>query len=136
MRCYQPRRDTALRRRPRAWTAILVAVFAIGVIPVQSHGTVSNPCQKMLYKAAAKYSSCELKAVARLFGGLDDVEIESALSKCRVSYGGQWSRVQARCGGDTQPRFLAVNGTVTDNLTGLQWEQKTADNVDSTYFWS
>ena len=56
-------------------------------------------------------------------------EDEAAL-KCRTTYFAKWAQLQKIKGSScTATRFVANgNGTVTDNLTGLQWEQK--DNLD------
>src|SRR5512147_610150 len=102
-------------------------------------------CQKSRYDAAAKYAQCEDKALAQLFATNDLVKLQPALSKCRVKYTDIWLKLQKKALGtgstcDT-PRFVDTgDGTVTDNLTGLEWEKKT-DNVtvhdkDNTYEWS
>lgn len=110
--------------------------------------TPEQQCQKGRYDAAAKYLQCELKVVGKYAACLGDCPFAfpmmAALSKCRSKYSMTWPKLQAKATGSgsscDQARFSVGGGTVTDNLTGLQWEQKTDDgsvhDKDNLYKWS
>jgi hypothetical protein len=109
--------------------------------------TPEQKCQKGRYQAAAKYDTCQRKLFAQFFGGdeLYDPKFQTALSKCRVTYTATWATLQKAASGTgatcDAPRFVVNgDGTVTDHLTGLQWEQKTDDSTvhdrDNPYEWS
>jgi hypothetical protein len=110
--------------------------------------TAEEQCQKGRFDAAAKYAQCELKVIAKFFSsGLitdDGLDFQRALSKCRIKYTGTWAKLQAKASGTSsrcdQVRFAVTGGTVTDNLTGLQWERKTDDasvhDKDNYYSWT
>jgi hypothetical protein len=106
--------------------------------------TPEQACQNGRYAAAAKYGACEQKVTGKLLAGGDFAKFEEALSKCRVKYTGTWAKLQAKASGTgatcDAARFAVSGGTVTDNLTGLQWEQKTDDasvhDKDNLYTWS
>ena len=115
---------------------LLVAVAAHAATPEQS-------CQKGRYDAAAKYVGCNLKAHGKAIaaGDLSD-PYNAALAKCALKYAATWAKLAARATGTGStcdaPRFVVdPNGTVTDNLTALQWERKTDDATihdrDDTY---
>ena len=128
------------RSLPRLALATLVA----GALLVGA--SAAHACQKDLYDAAAKYAQCDLRAFGKLFvgGGGDIDKVEKLLSKCRVKYTQTWVKLQAKWSGTGSTcdaaRFAVGGGTVTDNLTGLQWEQKTDDatihDKDDVYSWS
>jgi hypothetical protein len=78
-----------------------------------------SKCQAARATAASKYASCQQKAAKRFS--------EKAFSKCRVTYTGTWAKLQKKAlvGSSCIGARFADNGaTVTDNLTGLQWEKK------------
>ncbi len=127
------------------------AVFTMSVAAVLlSHVAFAAPdpeeaCQRGRYAAAAKYSACEQQATSKLAAAGDWAGYFVATSKCHVRYAGTWAKRQARAAGNgticDNPRFgVNGNGTVTDRLTGLQWEQKTNDgsihDKDDLYAWS
>ena len=98
-------------------------------------------CQTGRANAAANYASCALKAVASIdFQKLrapNDGQVipgyNEAMGRCRRRYAATWRtvRAQAKGTGSTcdNPRFMdGGDGTVTDRLTGLQWEKK--DDLD------
>src|ERR1051325_2383439 len=134
--------------RPR--TAILAVAGLCLIVAQRAHAAPPNPervCQKARHDAAAKYTQCELKAIAIAFDLNDEsytVDYQKPLAKCRITYAGTWAKLQKKASGTgtscDQPRFVVVNGTVKDNLTGLQWEQKTDDGTvhdkDNGYAWS
>ena len=129
--------DRALRDRHRG---ALAARECGGGAP-ESRGEVPDG----RYTAASKYAACEQKAFAKYFGGKDFDQ--KAVSKCRVKYTDVWAKLRAAaqkaptvetCDAD---RFVDNgDGTVTDNLTGLQWERKTDDasvhDKDNSYTWT
>jgi hypothetical protein len=117
-------------------TLVIAAVGSIGI----AHATKppEERCQAARYRAAGAYAACIQRAAAKfetaLFSGLDQ-KFYDATAKCRIRYAKAWSRLQAKVGlaGTTcsAARFVDNgDGTVTDNLTALQWEKKT--NPDST----
>jgi hypothetical protein len=116
--------------------ALLLAYTAhAGLAPEQA-------CQKGLYDAAAKYAQCHQKVIGKLFAFLIN-DSPGPLSKCRVKYAATWTKLQAKASGTgstcDQGRFSVSAGTVTDYLTGLQWERKTDDasvhDKDNQYSW-
>jgi len=108
--------------------------------------TPEGQCLHGRYAAAAKYDRCEQNAVGKLFAGSEQelVKFWKALGKCRTKYVAVWEKLRAQAAGTGStcdaPRFAVANGTVTDNLTNLQWEQKADDdtvhNVGDTHTWN
>lgn len=119
----------AARSVPRLTLATLVA----GALLV---GASAAHASQGIYDLAGTYARCEFKAIGRFFSGRSDTEqVQRLLSKCRIKYASGWMKLT------TDPRFVDNgDGTVTDELTGLQWEQKTDDasvhDKDNTYTWS
>lgn len=115
-----------------------------------SHVALAAPdpeeaCQQGRYAAAARYSACEQKATSVLASAGDWPLYFVATSKCHVKYARTWAKLQAKAAGNgtvcNNPRFgINGDGTVTDRLTGLQWEQKTDDGSihdrNDLYAWS
>lgn len=111
-------------------------------------GATSTPwqdCQKGRYAAAAKYAQCDHQATSKYLGGTLGPPLSEVVSRCRLKYAKTWAKLQAKAAGSGTPcdgpRFVDNgNGTVTDGLTGLQWEQKTDDgsvhDTDNFYTWS
>ena len=95
--------------------------------------TPEDKCQASRFEAAGKYAACQQNAQAALETTGNSTQFDTAVSKCRVNYTATWAKLQAKfpttsCGA---ARFVNNgNGTVTDNLTGLQWEKK--GNLDGT----
>lgn len=138
-------------------TRLLVGLALIALVttsaPLIQIGTAhaANPestCQRGRYVALAKYLMCHQDALGRHFGGVRCFSaegFEKKISKCRVLYTAAWAKLQATTSGTgatcDHPRFQDNgNGTVTDRLTGLQWEQKTNDasvhDAGNIYTWS
>ena len=157
------RTDTDTRRtwRPhqarRPLSALAVAALLASVSAAQAAADPEQKCQKGRYDAAAKYNQCQQKVMGKFFAGsyMDYFagsypdytgKFLPALSKCRVKYTDTWATLQAKATGtgvtcDNDRYDDNGDGTVTDRLTGLQWEQKTDDNVtvhdkDNLYSWS
>ena len=119
------------------------AVLLVGAGTAHAKQTAEQTCQKERYEAAAKYAACFLKAMGALWGG-EWEKFTEAIAKCTVKYAAAWPKLQKKATGTGAAcegaRFVDNgNGTVTDNLTGLQWEQKTDDatvhDKDNTYSW-
>ena len=130
--------------RNRHWATIVTmgAALIIGVLSL--HATAASACQEARYRAAAKYAACDLKSFGRIYGHADVDKVPRLLTRCRSTYSATWLKLHAKypstapCNG---PRFIVNgDGTVTDDLTALQWEQKTDDgsihDKDDTYTWS
>jgi hypothetical protein len=145
-----------VRKHPTVVTRLLVGVARIvlvaGVLLIQVSAVhaadAETTCQKGRYVAAARYAACHQKALAKHFGGVKCFTgegFEEKISKCRVLYTAAWAKLQAATSGtgatcDNARFHDNGDGTVTDRLTGLQWEQKTNDGSvhdgDNIYTWS
>lgn len=138
-------------RAARAFTSRVLAVLVVGAVMFATHPghaatTPEQTCEKSRYTAAAKYHACEEKAVGAYRGGLDFSKFLTTISKCHVKYTATWAKLQKKASGtgatcDDVRYDTTVTGTVTDRLTGLQWEQKTDDGVtahdkDNQYSWA
>jgi hypothetical protein len=132
---------------PRLILATLVAgALLVPARATQAAGTPEQTCQKGRYSVGAQYSACQQKVLAKFFTGDDSQKdydkLAAAASKCRVKYTDAWPKLQAKAPGSTcdGPRFTDNGTTVTDHLTGLQWEKKTDDTTihdkDNPYSWS
>jgi hypothetical protein len=90
-------------------------------------------CDDGRAKAAGKYARCIQREMANAYiGKLPAVQF----GKCVTKYGATYARLP--CAG---ARYVDNgDGTVTDNLTALMWEQKTDDatvhDKDNVYSWS
>lgn len=92
-----------------------------------AHANDEATCLSGRAKAKGKYEQCVDKWLSSVYRGADFNDI-SKLAKCRVKYNGTWSKLQKLTSSATcfnKPRFVDnLDGTVTDNLTGLTWEQQ------------
>ncbi len=136
----------------RLFTRLTLAALATGALLLHVSGVqaadAESTCQKGRYTAAAKYAGCHQKALGRHFAGFKCfrfVGLQGQLSRCRVDYTNTWVKLQSRANGTgatcDNPRFQDnSDGTLTDRLTGLQWEQKTDDDsvhdMDNVYTWT
>jgi len=118
------------------------AVFALGAVLIGASAAGAQ-CQASRYHAADRYTACRHHASIRFPNNVDDYG--RAIEKCTAHYLAAWPKIQAKVAGTTNPcngpRFVDnADGTVTDNLTALQWEQKTEDggihDKDNLYTWS
>ena len=145
-----------VRKRPTIVTHLLVGVARIALVacPLLIHVNAAHAadaeatCQKGRYLAAARYAACHQKAVGKHFGGVKCFGPEKfggKISKCRVQYTAAWTKLQTAASGTgatcDNARFQDNgDGTVTDRLTGLQWEQKTNDgsihDTGNIYTWA
>ncbi len=131
-------------------STLIAGALLVSARPVHA-GTPEQRCLKALYTAAGEYAKCQQKAEAKLFGGgypndFPGNEYQDAVRRCRSRYTAVWSHTGVTCAAKrfvpNDTTVLVPNGTtVTDNLTGLQWEQKTVDATDvhdtfGTYSWS
>ncbi len=121
-----------------ATTATTVVLLAASMVLAKV--TPEQQCQKGRYGAAAKYAQCQYKSFSAFFAGGDFMTFQAALSKCRVKYTSTWTTLEKKAAGTgatcDSARFVDNrNGTVTDKLTGLQWETKTSFNVGGGYIW-
>lgn len=101
-------------------------------------------CIKALYAASAQFASCQQNATGLQYLTADGEAAQAAFRACLVKYQSRWPKFQkaARETGSTcdTTRFIDHGTTVTDNLTGLEWEKKTNDStihdVDNMYTWN
>ena len=137
-------RDSFVGRSLRRFTiATLFVGGALTAITAAHGATLEQLCTKDRYDAAARYSQCHLKTFGKLFGGTEAGKVATLLSKCRLKYGATWTKLQAKWLGTATTcdgtRFIVAGGLVFDNLTGLEWEQKTDDggihDTDDVYTW-
>src|SRR5262249_42861826 len=91
-------------------------------------------CRAARYRAAARYLDCQETAFVRdvnpstlVIGGVS-VRSNTAAAKCRRKYQTTFAKMAAVSGGAplcSGSRFLDTgSGTISDKLTGLEWEQK------------
>lgn len=115
----------------RRFIRLLVVVpLVVLVMPGVARAIQPN----VLYAVAARWAECDLRAFGRLFAGEGD-GVQQDFAKCRTVYHRDWTSRTS------EPRWVdAGDGTVTDQLTGLQWERKTTDgsihDVSRTFTWS
>lgn len=124
------RRWTASRAMPAVLALVASAVLAS---PSRAYADCSP---RPRYDAAAKYASCVLSEIGKFIAGSGDVFYRN-VSKCRGKYADTWERRLAPICGS---RFAVGGGIIYDQLTELEWEQKTSDgsihDVDDRYLWS
>ena len=131
----------------RLSASVMLAAITLVTTASVAHAKLGaeQSCQKSRYDAATKYAQCHGKALAKLFATNDLVKLQPALSKCRVKYTSTYLKIQKKAVGTGStcdaPRFVDNgDGTVTDNLTGLDWEEKTNDvgvhGSARTFIWS
>lgn len=112
-------------------TCVIAGGLWLGVGRAQAKATPEQQCQAGRYKAAATYASCVQKLLAKDAAGTAS-KFEDAFVKCVAKYAAVWPKLQKKAKGTgatcDAARLVANNdGTVTDNLTALLWEQKTDD---------
>jgi len=120
------------------------AALLVGAGTAHAKQTPEQKCQKGRYDAAAKYTACQQKAAGAFYGGGGLVKFGAVVGKCTVKYAATWPKLQKKAAGTgaacDAARFVDDGTTVTDNLTGLQWEKKTDDatihDKDNQYKWS
>jgi len=131
---------------PRIPVRPIVAAVILGATTMAA-ASPEERCQANLYFAAANYARCQQKAAAKYYanGGADVPKYQDAARKCAEANATMWRRLQDRAKGTGSTcdgaRFLDNgDGTVTDKLSGLQWEKKTDDaslhDKDDRYPWS
>jgi len=125
--------------------AVTVPILAGILAASGAHATTpEESCQAGRAKAAANYAKCVQNEVAKYYSGVGKPE---NLGKCSTKYGATWGKLQVKAlaspASETcdAARFVDNgNGTVTDNLSTLQWEQKTDDatvhDKDNFHTWS
>lgn len=124
--------------RPPRWT-IMAAALLLGATAGRAVPTPEASCQAGRELAAGKFALCTQKALRKyeqlgaVLGALEDYN--QAVGRCVAKYSVAWTKLQAKAAGTgstcDNPRLVDNgDGTVTDRLTGLQWERKT--NLDST----
>jgi len=112
--------------------SLLVTIFAAAgdaraeVLPQQA-------CAAARINAAGKYTACQAKALAKFEASYDYEALRASSSKCQTKYAAVWPKLQSKFAGTGTPcdqlRYIDNATTVSDNLTGLQWEKKTDDNT-------
>src|SRR5262245_32156740 len=109
---------------------VLIGVAGAGV---SSAEYPELTCPAARHKARGSYAKCLDGALER--AAVQALDWETRAGKCVTKYQASWAKLQAKYGGTgtvcDQPRFSANgDGTITDHLTNLQWEQKDgADGV-------
>lgn len=124
----------------------VVAVVVLGATTT-ALGSPETRCQGNRYVVAGTYARCQLKAAGKYYanGSLDVPKYQESARKCAEVHARMLLRLQGRAAGTGSTcdgaRFVDNgDGTVTDKLTGLQWEQKTDDaslhDKDERHAWS
>jgi hypothetical protein len=124
---------------------IIIASALLSAGVAHAKQTPEQKCQKGRCEAAAKYAACQQKAMGKFYGGGEYEKFRNAIGKCTTKYTATWPKLQKKAAGtgatcDTARFADNGDGTVTDWLTGLQWEQKTDDatihDKDNVYSWT
>lgn len=113
-------------------TAVLFCVLLVPLPAQASFQTAEGKCQKARMDASAKYLACHQKTLGKIYATSYFPDFQASFNRCRAAYQAAWTKLQANpayagtpC---AQPRFVDNgDGTVTDNLTSLVWEQKVDD---------
>ncbi len=140
------RTGSAVIRRRRGRGRLVVATLFVGVAATAG-ASPETRCQQNRYVAAGTYERCQRKAEGKYHGagGIDVPRYQESARKCGVVYARMLQRLQGRAlgtGSTCDGARLVDNGdgTVTDELTGLQWEKKTDDasvhDRDDRHLWS
>lgn len=117
--------------RRRHGLSVVLAVVATIASWTLARAVDERSCLKAKYRARARDITCfEKAALCKRYCNTDLVRDYEAFGKCTDRYLATWAREQAKAAGlgtsCDLPRFVDNgDGTVTDNLTGLQWEKKT-----------
>jgi hypothetical protein len=133
----------------RAFCVLATGILLMSAARAHAAADPELVCQGARYAAKAKYNACQQLVTSHLFttgpAGKNLEKFEQALAKCDAKYSKAWTDLQKKANGTGSlcdaPRYLDTgNGTVTDRLTGLQWEQKTegtgVHGKDRLYTWS
>jgi Protein of unknown function (DUF1566) len=127
---------------------VLTLAASLGAATV-SHASSEGDCALARHKALAKYEKCQHDTFGKEAAG--DPYTQKRAEKCVLNYVKVWTKLQSKFAGTgascDQPRYADNgDGTITDRLTSLQWEQKTngdtvivpADphDADNEYTWS
>lgn len=113
-------------------------LLAVGVAMAASSN--AEKCLDGRVKALTRYENCMQKLIAKAYIVVDPDQ--SKFSKCRERYASSWDKLANLTGTICEGVRWIDNGdqTVTDNLTGLVWEQKTlaggVHNVANLYTWT
>jgi hypothetical protein len=129
-----------------SFAALVVAAAVLGATTT-ALGSPETRCQGNRYVVAGTYARCQLKAAGKYYanGSLDVPKYQESARKCADVNARMLLRLQGRAAGTGSTcdgaRFVDNgDGTVTDKLTGLQWEQKTDDaslhDKDERHAWS
>jgi hypothetical protein len=111
--------------------AVYIMSLSMVIDSALASSTPAQYCNAQRGAAAGKFAQCILKQL----GLFDCGDFVPSQLKCIAKYSQTWAKLQAKASGSgspcDSPRFSDNgDGTVTDHLTGLQWERK--DNLDST----
>ena len=133
-------------------TTLALASMLLGVPRASAGMTPEQSCQTQRAKAAGKYAACVQAGISKYYSianatGDVFVRFNAGLGKCVTKYAAVYGKLQAKALASPSaetcdaPRYVDNgNGTVTDNLTALQWEQKTDDasvhDRDDVYSWA
>jgi len=127
--------------RARTWGIVCAALVSAG--NALATPTAQQKCDEARVTARKVYETCVDAVVAKDAKGVS-VDEYKAFWKCRHAYFKKWTSFQSKvslAGSTCVGARHADNGsTITDNLTGLEWEKKTDDgsihDKDNIYSWS
>jgi uncharacterized protein DUF1566 len=130
--------------------AISISVLVVGTATAGFAPSAEERCQAGRAKAAGKYARCIQNEIGTTYlrattgNSLPNTE---KFGKCVTKYAATWTRLQAEAAASPATETCDAaryvdnpDGTVTDNLTALQWEKKTSDatvhDKDNSYSWT
>jgi uncharacterized protein DUF1566 len=120
------------------------AVFVLHAADARAKATPEEQCQTGRYKAAASYASCVQKLMAKS-NAMGTEKFDAAFVKCVATYAKAWPKLEKKArgtGSTCDGSRLTDNGdgTLTDRLTALVWEEKTEDatvhDTSRSFIWS
>lgn len=122
--------------------ALGLSMFELNLAPVWAT-SAEEDCQWGRIKATATYTECVQKRI-KAYYVLSTPGMDKCVAKYAAAYGKLHSKALSSPGTETcdAPRFVDNgDGTVTDNLSGLRWEQKvnspgSIHHLSNLYTWS
>lgn len=146
-----------MNRRSLRVKFVLVSIGLIArlEVPALAAPSADQVCQEQLAKATANFEKCVDNQIGKFYkvGALDpaapasDDKVNLGVVRCAVIYDKSYAKQRVKSLANTTTETCDAlrlvdngDGTITDNLTGLQWEKKDAaagiHNFDNGYRWT
>lgn len=125
-------------RRSRIANAAILAATLLLWDAAEAAQTPDQKCARKRFDAAANYMACQQKVIGKLSSGAfrGNLDFGAASLNCTIRLDAKWDGFQKAlalagtvCVGD---RWVDNGPTVTDLLTGFEWEKKTTDPGSGT----